>query len=195
MLYNTLIYTVFLLLMALFLDAFAATAAFRRALRARQTGHYAGLMTWFALFQVFMLVPGWILGLSLRGYMNAQGWWIVMGLLVWAGGNMLRSGLTEGKGKRAVRPARDTEARRGLLFSGVATGIDALGAGLCFALLQTLLLGAGKAANAAVCALIAAYGLYLVKILIRPRWGELLGGAILLAAAGNLILSLSTLQP
>lgn len=184
------LYTVFLLAVALSMDAFAVAVATGCAVRVPRLSHYVRLAACFGVFQFLMPVLGWALGLSVRDYMEAWDHWVAFGLLAWVGGNMLRSGLAALKYRETSCPATDPTAGRNLLILGVATSIDALAVGLSFALLQTPIWGPA-ALIGAVCALITACGVYLGKTLARlcalNGWAELLGGLTLLAVACNIL--------
>ena len=61
------LYTVFLLAVALSMDAFAVAVATGCAVRAPRLSQYARLAACFGVFQFLMPVLGWALGLSVRG--------------------------------------------------------------------------------------------------------------------------------
>ena len=182
-------YAVFLLAVALSMDAFAVALASGCALRAPLPRHYFRISAAFGFFQFAMPVVGWYLGVTVRSYIENWDHWIAFGLLAWIGGKMVHSGFSALRARACCpRPSVDPTAGRNLLVLSVATSIDALAVGLSFAILGTpvwvpsLVIGV-------VCAVITAAGVYLGKALANlcavNGWAELLGGLTLLAIACN----------
>jgi len=182
-------FSIFLLAVALSMDAFAVALASGCALRTPKPRQYLRVASAFGFFQFAMPVVGWYLGISVRGYIEAWDHWIAFGLLAWIGGKMAWSGfLSLRTSASCIRPSVDPTAGRNLLVLSVATSIDALAVGLSFAILGTsvwrpsIIIGL-------VCAAISAAGVYLGKTLANlcafNGWAELLGGLTLLAIACN----------
>ena len=86
----------------------------------------------FGLFQMFMPILGWSLGISLARFVQAFDHWIAFGLLVIIGIKMIVEGIEietiEEKETAVTFPV--------LLGLSVATSIDALAVGLTFAFLD-----------------------------------------------------------
>ena len=172
-------FTVFLLAVALSMDAFAVALASGCAIREVRLRQYVRVSAAFGFFQFFMPVLGWFLGQSVHHFIEAWDHWLAFVLLAWIGGNMLRSG-----------PQSDPTAGWNLLLLAVATSIDALAVGLTFAMTNTnaflpsCLIGV-------VCAAISACGLFLGKKLsslpMLNGWAEVLGGVVLLCIGLNIL--------
>ena len=175
------LYTVFLLAVALSMDAFAVAVATGCAVRAPRLSHYARLAACFGVFQFLMPVLGWALGLSVRGYMEAWDHWIAFGLLVWVGGNMLRSGLAALKHRETSCPATDPTAGRNLLILGVATSIDALAVGVSLTCMEVDILAAAGVIGAVAFCLSVLGGLLGRRLgCLFQRRAELAGGIVLI---------------
>ncbi len=86
----------------------------------------------FGLFQFFMPVIGWLLGVSFVSYFSAVDHWIAFGLLSFVGGRMIISGLNRNMESYANDPSRGFT----LVMLSVATSIDALAIGLSLAMLD-----------------------------------------------------------
>ena len=128
------IFAVFLLAVALSMDAFAVAVVSGCALQRPRIRHYVRLSAAFGFFQFAMPVIGWWLGVSVREYMEAWDHWIAFVLLAWIGGKMALSGLRALKSRDScARPSVDPTAGRNLVVLGVATSIDALAIGITFA--------------------------------------------------------------
>ncbi|WP_297215831.1 manganese efflux pump MntP family protein [uncultured Desulfovibrio sp.] len=180
--------TVFLLAVALSLDAFTVAVASGCALRDVQMRHYLRVGGAFGFFQFAMPVLGWMLGQSVHQYIAAWDHWVAFVLLAWVGGNMLygawkdfRHGDTDAEDCHG--DGSDPTAWRNLLVLGVATSIDALAVGLTFAMTDTPVLWPSLVIGG-VCFVISAVGLHLGRLLaglaVLQRWAGLLGGLVLL---------------
>lgn len=179
--------TVFLLAVALSLDAFTVAVAAGCALRQVPARQYVRVGGTFGFFQFAMPVLGWMLGQSVHQYIAAWDHWIAFALLAWVGGNMLygvwkdfRS--AEGPGESACREG-DPVSWRNLVILGVATSIDALAVGLTFAMTDTPVLWPSLVIGI-VCFVLSAVGLrmgcLLAGLAVLQRWAGLLGGLVLL---------------
>ena len=130
-------FTVFLLAVALSMDAFAVALASGCAIREIRLRQYVRVSAAFGFFQFFMPVLGWFLGQSVHHFIEAWDHWLAFVLLAWIGGNMLRSGIGGlRKDEPVACPRSDPTAGWNLLLLAVATSIDALAVGVTFAFLQ-----------------------------------------------------------
>ena len=130
-------FTVFLLAVALSMDAFAVALASGCAIREVRLRQYVRVSAAFGFFQFFMPVLGWFLGQSVHHFIEAWDHWLAFVLLAWIGGNMLRSGIGGLRKNEPVScPQSDPTAGWNLLLLAVATSIDALAVGVSMAFLQ-----------------------------------------------------------
>ena len=91
---------------------------------------------WFGGFQALMPFLGWLLGTGFEKYIVEYDHWIAFGLLLFIGGKALWEALfeKEGGGDNADMSFRT------MLVLAVATSIDALAAGVTFAMLEVNIL-------------------------------------------------------
>ena len=163
---------------ALAMDAFAvsiATGVSLKSVSPRQTFR----LSWhFGLFQALMPILGWLMGGTVRSYIEAYDHWIAFVLLAYIGYKMIREAFDhedEAKGD-------PTKGMR-LIILSVATSIDALAVGLSLSMLgisvwwPALVIGV-------VALLFTMAGLHLGKTVVRAKsigkYAELLGGAVLI---------------
>lgn len=134
----------------------------------------------FGLFQAAMPVAGWMLGLSVRRFIEQWDHWVAFALLAFVGINMLREALC-GAGEE-VR-TKDPTTGMTLLFLAIATSIDALAVGLSFSLLRMPIAFPALIIGVA-CTLFSLGGMLLGSRLGRIGcarcWAGAIGGAALL---------------
>ena len=180
--------TVFCLAVALSMDAFAVAVASACALVEVRSAHYARLSASFGFFQFLMPVIGWLLGATVRSYVEAWDHWIAFGLLAWVGGSMLWQAWKEYRGLSDGEGRADPTNLRSLILLGIATSIDALAVGISFALLEAPILWPSILIGI-VCAAITALGVFLGKKLsgmsALEAYAGVIGGLTLLGIAVN----------
>ena len=126
------IITIFLIALALAMDAFAVSIASGITLKHLRIRYALTIALWFGLFQAIMPVLGWFGGIKLQSTVSEIDHWIVFGLLLIIGGKMIYESFQIETGENKSNPL-DT----GVLFAlSVATSIDAFAAGVSFALLN-----------------------------------------------------------
>lgn len=123
---------IFVVAVALAMDAFAVAIASGVMLR-QVSKRQAFRLSWhFGLFQALMPIIGWAAGLTVRSYIERFDHWVAFGLLVFVGGRMVIDAVRgEDEMKRHAEPTRGWT----LVVLSVATSIDALAVGLSLALL------------------------------------------------------------
>lgn len=94
-------------------------------------GHFR-LIYHFGLFQAAMTALGWFAGNTIVHYIRAVDHWIALGLLLYVGGNMIRTGLNP----EAVTYQSDPSRGKLLVLLSIATSIDAMAVGLSLAVLN-----------------------------------------------------------
>lgn len=171
----------FVLAVALALDAFAVSICSGCALKRVTIGHFLRLSLTFGFFQFLMPVIGWTLGLTVRDFIEAWDHWVAFLLLLWIGGNMLRSGFGSGETCDVNAPDPTTGSR--LFMLAIATSLDALAVGLSFSLLKMSVWGPAVLIGV-VCAIITALGVWAGKMLASAamvgKRAEVLGGCVLI---------------
>ena len=128
--------TLILLAIGLTADAFAVSIT-NGICRNRVTKRYAlatGIM--FGLFQAFMPALGFLLGNTLSDIVHRYQHWIALILLGGIGSNMLADAIKERRNPTPPRPMSQLLTIKNLFLQGIATSIDALAAGVGFAVLE-----------------------------------------------------------
>jgi len=126
--------TIFLIAVALAVDAFAVAIATGICLQTVSFRHMFRLAWHFGLFQAGMNIIGWAAGLSVRSYIEQFDHWLAFGLLAFVGGRMIIEALETGEANDKCE--KDPTRGRNLILLSVATSIDALAVGLSFAVLK-----------------------------------------------------------
>lgn len=173
--------TLFAIAVALAMDAFAVSLSTGICLRQARSAQVLRMAAAFGLFQALMPMAGWLLGLTVRAYIESFDHWVAFGLLALVGGKMIWEGLAGGEADPTCEPKDNTQGLR-LLVLAVATSIDALAVGLSFAVLNEPIWLASLVIGA-VCFVITALGVKLGclagRIAVVSRYAEVLGGGVL----------------
>ncbi len=131
--------TIFIIAVSLAMDAFAVSIANGACVtgfckkNALQQGIY------FGGFQFLMPLLGWLLGTSVKDYIEAIDHWIAFGLLALIGGNMILESLKKQQQQTQCDVVLTTKA---LVLQAIATSIDALAVGISFAILDVHIVAA-----------------------------------------------------
>lgn len=177
--------TVFIAI-GLAMDAFAVSLGIGATGRSNHRRARFRLSFHFGLFQALMPVLGWAGGLSIERYIRDFDHWIAFGLLLYVGGRMLRSGLTNGQETYLSDPSRG----RTLIMLAVATSIDALAVGLSLAMLRVSIIQPVIVIGVLTAAL-SWFGLH-VGNRLGLRFGkrmEVIGGLILIGIGLRILIS------
>ena len=181
------ILSVFLIALALAVDAFAVALAAGVSLcqvSGRQTFR---LSFHFGLFQAMMNVIGWGAGLTVRSFFESIDHWLAFGLLALVAAKMIRDAMVGHQ-----EEAKKIDPTRGytLVMLSVATSIDSLAVGLSFAVLNVSV-WMPAAVIGIVATLLTIIGLRLGCLLgSASRVGaraEIAGGLVLLAIGFNIL--------
>jgi manganese efflux pump family protein len=170
--------TIFLLAVALGVDAFSVAIGIGAVNRKTSWAPVLRLSAAFGVFQFAMPLMGWIAGSTVAEMIRNFDHWIAFALLAFVGGKMIREGFekeeTEGK----------ADQTRGLplLLLSIATSIDALAVGFSFSLLGTAILFPAVIIGL-VCFCMTAVGMIFGEGLARifGRKVEVAGGLVLIA--------------
>jgi len=178
---------IFLIALALALDAFAVTAGIGASLRGLSVRASLRLAFHFGLFQFFMPLFGWLASERLVSLIEAYDHWIALLILSFVGARMIFSGLKKEKGKHYKQ---DPTRGWSLLSLAVATSLDALAVGFTLATLNLNILGAAAIIGlTAFCLTMAAAALSHYLGRLAGRWAEVLGGFILILIGWRIFLS------
>jgi putative Mn2+ efflux pump MntP len=129
--------TIFGIALALAMDAFAVSVASGFTIRRLHVHHALTIAAWFGTFQAVMPLLGWLGGTRMADLIGGVDHWVVFGLLSFVGGKMIYES----------RHITEWEERRNpldldvLFLMSFATSIDALAAGVSFAVLDLNIVG------------------------------------------------------
>ncbi|VAW42604.1 Putative manganese efflux pump MntP [hydrothermal vent metagenome] len=178
--------TIFLIAVALAVDAFAVALAAGIALPRVSWRHTFRLAWHFGLFQAGMNIIGWALGFSIRHLIERVDHWLAFALLAFVGGRMIIEALKTEEAAERGDPTRG----RTMVILAVATSIDALAVGLSFAVLKVSIWFPAFVIGI-VAALLTALGIHLGHFAghssrLGPRV-EIVGGLVLIIIGLNIL--------
>ena len=126
------IISIIIIALALAMDAFAVAIASGITIKNLKTKHALTIGAWFGLFQAVMPLIGWFIGLRLQNFMSDIDHWIAFSLLSLVGCKMIYESFKIDTADEKKNPL-DINT---LLLLSIATSIDALAAGISFAMLD-----------------------------------------------------------
>lgn len=156
--------SLFILAVGLSMDAFAVSLCKGMAVKRASLRHGLCCGLYFGAFQMLMPMLGWLAGVRFQDAIQAVDHWIAFCLLVFLGVKMAREGCA---GQDESYDA--SFAPKSMLPLAIATSIDALAAGVTFALLQGSILPAVSLIGA-ITFLFCTAG-----VLLGARFGAMLG--------------------
>lgn len=181
--------TVFLLALALSMDAFAA--ALSQGAVARPRPRLAGALRVglaFGLAQGLMPLLGWSLGLAFAPVIRDVDHWIALGLLSLIGGHMVHAGLSD---RQAPAVERALPLVRGwpLLAASLATSVDAAAAGVTLSVLDRPV-GLVCAVIGLVTLAVSTAGVMIGRIAgaVAGRKAEIAGGLVLIGIGVKIVI-------
>lgn len=124
--------TIFLISIALAMDAFAVAVTAGFQIRQLNIRHVFRLSWHFGLFQALMPVIGWYSGITVINIIEQYDHWIAFILLLWVGFGMIKESFSDDSEKKFSDPTRG----RRLVMLSIATSIDALAVGFSMAALK-----------------------------------------------------------
>ena len=125
-----------LIAIGLSLDAFAVSMCKGLGMKRLNRKHAFIIALFFGGFQALMPLIGWFLGTQFEQYIQSVDHWIAFGLLAYIGGKMLWDAIRGDDGEEAQRVESKLDVKE-LVILAIATSIDALAAGITFAVLKT----------------------------------------------------------
>jgi putative Mn2+ efflux pump MntP len=179
--------SIFLIAVALALDAFAVAFAASLSQRISTRRQTARLAFHFGFFQAMMNFCGWAAGLTFRRLMEGVGHWLAFALLLVVGLNMVVTALKGGSEEAvAVDPTRGIS----LVMLSVATSLDALAVGLSFSLLKIAILVPALIIGV-VASVLTVIGIHVGRLAgAYAKLGmeaEIVGGCVLLGIGVNIL--------
>lgn len=166
----------FILAVALSMDAFAVSVC--KGLATGKVGikHMAVSGVWFGGFQALMPFIGWLLGSAFEKYVKAVDHWIAFVLLGAIGINMIKEAFS------GDETANGDFGFKTMLLMAIATSIDALAVGITFALLPNVNIFAAVGFIGAVTFILSAAGVKLGSAVggRHKNAAQIFGGAVLI---------------
>jgi manganese efflux pump family protein len=169
--------TILLIALALSMDAFAVSIAGGMAIKRLRLSHALTIAAWFGGFQAMMPLIGWFGGTKLRDALSGTDHWIVFGLLMFVGIKMIWEAFK-------IDPIEKLDPLdvRVLFMLSLATSLDALAAGISFALLGIPVIGPVIIIGAVT------FVISFVGVWIGDKCGNLFGKKMEIAAGIMLII-------
>lgn len=121
---------IFLIAVALSMDAFAVSICKGLSVKKVSAKHMLTVGVYFGGFQALMPLIGFLLGFKFESFITSIDHWIAFALLAVIGGNMIKEALSGEE-----EEVNDSFSFRTMLPLAVATSIDALAVGISFAFL------------------------------------------------------------
>ena len=176
---------IFLIAVSLAMDAFAVSISNGVSVKGFGKSHAVKQGIYFGGFQFMMPVIGWVLGSSVKSYIEAVDHWIAFGLLAIIGINMIREALG---GEDDEEEATELSPKV-LVLQAIATSIDALAVGISFAVLSVNILQASAIIGVVAFCFGVAGGILGKKIggLLQNK-AELAGGVVLILIGIKIVL-------
>jgi len=170
--------SIFLIALALSMDAFSVAIAIGAASRGHTSGAVTRLATAFGFFQFIMPILGWLLGRTVVSYIERYDHWIAFALLVIVALHMIKEYFDRGDKERTKDPTKGWP----LLVLSIATSIDALAVGVSLAFFDVNIYYA-SAVIGIVCFIITAVGMIFGKALskVLGKKAVLVGATVLIA--------------
>ncbi|MBP3540286.1 MAG: manganese efflux pump [Clostridia bacterium] len=125
-----------LIAIGLSMDAFAVSMCKGLGMKRLNRKHAFIIALFFGGFQALMPLIGWFLGTQFEQYIQSVDHWIAFGLLAYIGGKMLWDAIRGDDSEEAQRVESKLDVKE-LVILAIATSIDALAAGITFAVLKT----------------------------------------------------------
>lgn len=120
-------FEIFLMAVALSMDAFAVAICKGLATEKAQIKHMVVVGAWFGIFQALMPFIGCTVGSAFLSYIEAVDHWIAFILLGFIGGNMIKESLSKEEECDCTDASLSFKV---MLTMAIATSIDALAAGV-----------------------------------------------------------------
>ena len=168
---------IFLIGIALSMDAFAVSICKGLSVKKVSAKHVLTVGVYFGGFQALMPTLGFLLGYKFESFITSIDHWIAFILLALIGGNMIREALGKDEEHEAMLPL------------AVATSIDALAVGISFAFLGVDIVQAALLIGATTFVL-SGVGIYVGNVFGAKykSKAELLGGVVLILIGLKILL-------
>lgn len=178
------IFGLFVMAVVLSMDAFAVAVCKGLALKNVKLKNCVWIGLWFGAFQALMPTVGFFCAKLFAHYVNAFSHWIAFGLLAFLGINMIHEALGE------EEKANDDVCCREMLILAIATSIDAMAAGVSFAMISDFKIFVAVTFIGIVTFLLSAFGTKIGSIVGTKynKRAEIAGGIVLIFLGFKIVL-------
>ena len=186
---------IFLIGIGLAMDAFAVSICKGIKMPKLKKTHVAVIAIFFGGFQMLMPLMGWLLGTQFAKYISSFSHWISFALLAFLGVKMILEAIkNDDDGCDCCQSKLDV---KDLFIMAIATSIDALAAGLTFAMYPEVNIVSSIGIIGIVTLVICAFGVCLGHLFIVlgeklgekfKTFAEILGGCVLLGIGIKLLI-------
>ncbi len=178
------IFELFLLAVVLSMDAFAVAVCKGLALCKIKLKNCLWVGLWFGAFQALMPTIGYLCGVRFEKYVNAFSHWIALGLLALLGLNMIKEALGE------EEKCSMSVSIKEMLVLAVATSIDALAAGISFAMIPNFKIVYAVTFIGCITFVLSAIGVKLGSVFGTKynRRAQITGGVVLILLGVKIVL-------
>lgn len=177
-------FEIFLIGVALSMDAFAVSAACGISPKKMSLRHALEIAASFGFFQMAMPIAGWWMGEAIYGLVSSFSKWAAFAILAAVGSKMIFDSL-RGEEPCMVMPL----PFKTLMMLSVATSLDALAVGVSFSIVDCPVLAPSAMIGATTFTLSLA-GIFAGKVLGKSAGGKfaILGGAVLIGIGVKILL-------
>lgn len=177
-------FEIFLIGVALSMDAFAVSAACGISPKKMSLRHALEIAASFGFFQMAMPIAGWWMGAAIYGLVSSFSKWTAFAILAAVGSKMIFDSL-RGEEPCMVMPL----PFKTLMMLSVATSLDALAVGVSFSIVDCPVLAPSAMIGATTFTLSLA-GIFAGKALGKSAGGKfaILGGAVLIGIGVKILL-------
>ena len=177
--------TIFLIAVGLAMDAFAVSVSNGISLTNFKVKDSIRQGLYFGAFQFMMPIIGWVLGVSVRQYIEAVDHWIAFILLGIIGINMIRECFGDNEEGSVV----NSISVNTMILQAIATSIDALAVGISLAVLNTNIVYASSIIGV-VAFLFSFFGGMIGKYIggFLNKKAEFVGGLVLIGIGVKILL-------
>lgn len=177
---------IFLLGVALSMDAFAVAVSKGLSVGKPKLGHYFIIGAWFGGFQALMPLAGYFLGKTFEQYITRLDHWIAFFLLAFLGGKMIKEAFSN-----EDENVNDSFAFGTMLLMAFATSVDALAVGITFSFDPSINIWIAISIIGCITFVFSAIGLKIGSVVGNKfnKKAQIAGGVILILIGLKILLS------
>lgn len=177
-------FSITIVAIALSMDSFAVSLSNGLSIKKLSAFKILIIASFFAFFQAFMPLLGWLSGMGIENYIESIDHWIAFILLSIIGGKMIYEGITS-QNEHQTKSFKYSS----IVSESIATSIDAFVVGISFSILDIAIVNSVIIIGI-VTFIFSILGLYLGKYLGKKigKPAEILGGIILIGIGSKILI-------